>query len=813
MEHSESTSWKGDPARVSSESLLDTPQEHSPDLNSIWDTSVQVPAFEPKQTPSQIDEFLLQPSHTAEYSPFVSQLTPNVSSPHTSPHELARHDSVNSLIDEMSQWSDREEDNEHNDVDWLEKMQQIFSSYDTDNSGFLDESAFSQSLDDLAKLEPRLEGSLAGKRKELFNDLEENGLVKYQNLLDMFKQLYEQDNQDFVVSPVEQAQIGGGYADFPLYSASPVIIPLPGGEFIDMESEELENMDFEDEVREAFENEDRTGSGFIRYEQFSRIADKFGCTSKYVKEEYWYQYDDGTNKLNFDAVYDILDHVKKNPDHATAIPDNLTFENLSSEDFLTTLHSIGNPSVLRKIVVDMGEVLRAHEIKNNDNIDEEKKRIDAERIKRLEQERQNLLVQVQFERTERDSIVQNLQAEQMQQLRLESRKSIILQQGLKEREKTVRILQQKLSTANIRLSEIQSVAQAKDQSNKRLEETLGKLAAECEKLHKQLQKNKSEHKKDKKKLEERMSFIISQKEEQNELLQQHQEVQSEEKELLRKQLSDIQNNRVFIAGAAMNEASDKNAFAFRDAYTPIPDAPTLHLVDLDGSDGKDNSDAEIEDVDLVSDWDIRDVTDWLFNIDMGKYKDNFEANNVDGKALMECNQKILGEVGVLQTDMKIVLDEIHVLKEKYLAREGLIENAMCQNLLSDILLHICREEPRTLVKSVFHRRPLGFTIGPTFDGRSQVRSVHSAKYAVAVGHLIKEINGEGMYTKSHDEVSHTLENATLPMTVIFAKIGDAAHELRQENAQLKYEMMLMKAKMNKPRRFRPRKNLKNCSIM
>jgi len=117
------------------------------------------------------------------------------------------------------------------------------------------------------------------------------------------------------------------------------------------------------------------------------------------------------------------------------------------------------------------------------------------------------------------------------------------------------------------------------------------------------------------------------------------------------------------------------------------------------------------------------------------------------------------------------------------------------------------------VKSVFHRRPLGFTIGPTFDGRSQVRSVHSAKYAVAVGHLIKEINGEGMYTKSHDEVSHTLENATLPMTVIFAKIGDAAHELRQENAQLKYEMMLMKAKMNKPRRFRPRKNLKNCSIM
>src|SRR5579871_4943491 len=51
-------------------------------------------------------------------------------------------------------------------------------------------------------------------------------------------------------------------------------------------------------------------------------------------------------------------------------------------------------------------------------------------------------------------------------------------------------------------------------------------------------------------------------------------------------------------------------------------------------------------VDLVQQWDEATVGDWLKSVNCGKYRQIFASNNINGDALLDCDQNILKEVGV-----------------------------------------------------------------------------------------------------------------------------------------------------------------------
>lgn len=52
------------------------------------------------------------------------------------------------------------------------------------------------------------------------------------------------------------------------------------------------------------------------------------------------------------------------------------------------------------------------------------------------------------------------------------------------------------------------------------------------------------------------------------------------------------------------------------------------------------------DIDLVHQWDEDTVGDWLKSVNCGKYRSVFISNNINGDALLDCDQNILKEVGV-----------------------------------------------------------------------------------------------------------------------------------------------------------------------
>merc|ERR1712156_1234151 len=108
-------------------------------------------------------------------------------------------------------------------------------------------------------------------------------------------------------------------------------------------------MDFEDQVEEAFEREDMTATGYVNFDGFCKIAEKFGLTSKYLQEEYFHRYDrEQRGRIDQEDVYDILKARRDNPELSLPEPQALTFEEVSNEKFLTTLKDIENPNVLKK---------------------------------------------------------------------------------------------------------------------------------------------------------------------------------------------------------------------------------------------------------------------------------------------------------------------------------------------------------------------------------------------------------------------------------------------------------------------------------
>lgn len=57
--------------------------------------------------------------------------------------------------------------------------------------------------------------------------------------------------------------------------------------------------------------------------------------------------------------------------------------------------------------------------------------------------------------------------------------------------------------------------------------------------------------------------------------------------------------------------------------------------------------------DLVQQWDEATVGEWLKSVNCGKYRAVFAANNINGDALLDCDQTILKEVGVTKVGDRI----------------------------------------------------------------------------------------------------------------------------------------------------------------
>src|SRR5277367_955270 len=53
-----------------------------------------------------------------------------------------------------------------------------------------------------------------------------------------------------------------------------------------------------------------------------------------------------------------------------------------------------------------------------------------------------------------------------------------------------------------------------------------------------------------------------------------------------------------------------------------------------------------EGLDSIRSWDEKKVGDWLHTIRCGQYEQLFRANNFNGNNLIECDQKILQEIGI-----------------------------------------------------------------------------------------------------------------------------------------------------------------------
>jgi mitogen-activated protein kinase kinase kinase len=58
-------------------------------------------------------------------------------------------------------------------------------------------------------------------------------------------------------------------------------------------------------------------------------------------------------------------------------------------------------------------------------------------------------------------------------------------------------------------------------------------------------------------------------------------------------------------------------------------------------------------IDLVQQWDEATVGEWLKSVNCGKYRQLFEKNNINGDALLDCDQNILKEVGVTKVGDRI----------------------------------------------------------------------------------------------------------------------------------------------------------------
>ena len=65
------------------------------------------------------------------------------------------------------------------------------------------------------------------------------------------------------------------------------------------------------------------------------------------------------------------------------------------------------------------------------------------------------------------------------------------------------------------------------------------------------------------------------------------------------------------------------------------------------------SSASLANTDLVQQWDEHTVCEWLKSVNCGKYGHMFAKNNINGDALLDCDQNILKEVGVTKVGDRI----------------------------------------------------------------------------------------------------------------------------------------------------------------
>ena len=82
----------------------------------------------------------------------------------------------------------------------------------------------------------------------------------------------------------------------------------------------------------------------------------------------------------------------------------------------------------------------------------------------------------------------------------------------------------------------------------------------------------------------------------------------------------------------------------------VPPSPTTRLPPSTPSPQPSNFSAS---VDLVQQWDETTVGEWLKSVNCGKYRQMFVDNNINGDALLDCDQTILKEVGVAKVGDRI----------------------------------------------------------------------------------------------------------------------------------------------------------------
>src|SRR5271154_1074003 len=80
----------------------------------------------------------------------------------------------------------------------------------------------------------------------------------------------------------------------------------------------------------------------------------------------------------------------------------------------------------------------------------------------------------------------------------------------------------------------------------------------------------------------------------------------------------------------------------------VPPSPTIRSSPIPPS-----SSPFIGNIDLVQQWDEATVGEWLKSVNCGKYRAVFAANNINGDALLDCDQTILKEVGVTKVGDRI----------------------------------------------------------------------------------------------------------------------------------------------------------------
>ena len=80
----------------------------------------------------------------------------------------------------------------------------------------------------------------------------------------------------------------------------------------------------------------------------------------------------------------------------------------------------------------------------------------------------------------------------------------------------------------------------------------------------------------------------------------------------------------------------------------VPPSPTIRSSPIPPS-----SSPFIGNIDLVQQWDEATVGEWLKSVNCGKYRQIFASNNINGDALLDCDQNILKEVGVTKVGDRI----------------------------------------------------------------------------------------------------------------------------------------------------------------